>query len=358
MRETIALTEREQRRALALNRVLGGEVTVGGAAGLLGLSERRTKRLLAAYREEGVASLPHGNRGREPRNKLDGGTRAKAVELAGGRYAGLNHTHVTGKLAEEEGLGVSRSTVRRLLVGGGAGEPEEEAGAEAPEPPGSGYPRRGWRQEGMLLQIDASPRVPAKRVWAGGPGAEARPARGHRRPGTRSRVRARAGGAVPADRGRGGVYRTAAARGRGVRRAPGSLPRPARRLPPETAAPPTAVSPPEAPPIRARAGRLPARATAPATPPTPPPAPPAVPNTTAARSAEPAAPPRPAHDHPWRRGYKERRGDKTAGQQQCLLGGRRPGGDRDRLRTGARSEPRRGTAAARIAPGVPRFRYT
>lgn len=123
MKETIALTEKEQRRALVLNRVLGGELAVGGAAELLGLSERQTKRLLAAYKKEGVASLPHGNRGREPHNKLDGGTKAKAVELASGRYAGLNHTHVTEKLVEEEGLRLSRSTVWRLLAGEGIRSP-------------------------------------------------------------------------------------------------------------------------------------------------------------------------------------------------------------------------------------------
>jgi transposase len=63
MERTISLTDEEQKRGKVLNEVLGGKLLQREAAGLLGMSERQFRRLVAAYREEGVASLPHGNCG-------------------------------------------------------------------------------------------------------------------------------------------------------------------------------------------------------------------------------------------------------------------------------------------------------
>ena len=48
------------------------------------------------------------------------------VQLARTRYAGTNHTHLTELLMEREGIDLSRSTVRRILV---------SAGMDSPPPP-------------------------------------------------------------------------------------------------------------------------------------------------------------------------------------------------------------------------------
>jgi hypothetical protein len=64
--ERVTLSEREQRRAMALNRVLAGAWTRREAAAVLGLSERQVRRLLAAYAACGPQALAHGNRGRPP----------------------------------------------------------------------------------------------------------------------------------------------------------------------------------------------------------------------------------------------------------------------------------------------------
>ncbi len=55
----------------------------GGIRGVLGLSLRHVRRLLAAYREEGAAALAHGNRERRPHNALGEDLRRQVVELAG-----------------------------------------------------------------------------------------------------------------------------------------------------------------------------------------------------------------------------------------------------------------------------------
>ncbi len=121
------------------------------AAELMALSLRQVRRLRAAYREEGAGGLAHGNRGRPSSNALDARTAERVVALAKQRYAGVNQQHLTELLEEEEGIRLSRSTVRRILLGAGIRSPQRR---RAPK-----HRRRRERkpQEGMLLQIDGSP---------------------------------------------------------------------------------------------------------------------------------------------------------------------------------------------------------
>ena len=70
--------------------------------------------------------------------------------LAEGRYAGFNHTHLTEMLAEREGIALSRSTVRRVLLAGGVRSLRPRRSPKR-------YSRRErYPQEGMLLQVDGS----------------------------------------------------------------------------------------------------------------------------------------------------------------------------------------------------------
>ena len=139
------LTNREQRRIEVLNGVTAGEVTVGVSAELMGVSERHAWRLLAAYRKEGVAAIAHGNRGRKPSTTTCPDTQHRVRELAEGRYAGFNHTHLTEMMAEREGIELSRSTVRRILLTEGVRSPRRR---KAPRR----YSRRErYPHEGMLL---------------------------------------------------------------------------------------------------------------------------------------------------------------------------------------------------------------
>lgn len=148
--EGLTLTTREQARIQVLNGVTAGAVRVAQAAELLGVSERHAWRLLAAYRKEGAAAVAHGNRGRKPSTTTDAGTRERVKELAEGRYAGFNHTHLTELLAEREGIGLSRSTVRRILLAAGLRSPRPRRASRR-------YSRRErYPQEGMLLQVDGS----------------------------------------------------------------------------------------------------------------------------------------------------------------------------------------------------------
>ncbi len=149
-KETVSLNQKEQQRVMVLNGIERGDLTGKEGAGLMGLSVRQVRRLVAAYRREGVAAIAHGNRGRRPVHALGEEVRKTVVALAQGSYAGLNHYHLTELLWEREGLRLSRSTVRRILVGAGLKSPRRR------RPPKHRCRRERYPQEGMLLQIDGS----------------------------------------------------------------------------------------------------------------------------------------------------------------------------------------------------------
>jgi transposase len=133
-----------------MNLILDRKYPVREAARLIGLSERHTWRLLAAYRREGATALAHGNRGRLPWNARDNNLLLRVTELARDRYQGFNQCHLTELLAEREGIVLSRSTVRRFLLAGGLSSPRQRRG------PHHRCRRQRMPQEGMLVQIDGS----------------------------------------------------------------------------------------------------------------------------------------------------------------------------------------------------------
>ena len=146
----VKLNQQEQAKIQVLNRVLEYQLPIAQAAEIKGVSERHTKRLLAAYRRHAAAALAHGNRGRKPHNAVPEVDAAAVVKLASNGYAGTNHTHFTGLLREREGIYLSRPTVRRILVRAGIGSPRSRRSQQ------HRFQRRRMPQDGMLVQIDGS----------------------------------------------------------------------------------------------------------------------------------------------------------------------------------------------------------
>jgi len=146
----VTLSKKENKRAIVLAKVDRGEMTAAQAKEVIGLGIRQIRRLLAKYRQEGPQALAHGNRGRQPQHTLSPSIRAKVLELAQTKYAGFNHSHLTDKLREEEKLAISRSSVRRILVGAGIKSPRKR------RPPKHRSRRERMPQQGMMLQLDGS----------------------------------------------------------------------------------------------------------------------------------------------------------------------------------------------------------
>ena len=120
------------------------------AATLMGVSTRHTRRILAAYREEGAAALAHGHRGRRAPNTTSETKRSEVLRLAQTRYPDANHTHLSELLREREGIEVGRTTLRRILVGAGLKSPRRR------RPPQHRIRRQRMPREGMLIQVDGS----------------------------------------------------------------------------------------------------------------------------------------------------------------------------------------------------------
>ena len=142
------MTQKEQARLQVLNSLLTEHMTSDQAAKLMGVTTRRTRRILAAYREKGAASLAHGHRGRRPANATPDAVVAGVVRLARTRYAGANHTHLSELLSERDGIDIGRTTLRRILLDAGLTSPRRR------RPPKHRVRRQRMPREGMLIQVD------------------------------------------------------------------------------------------------------------------------------------------------------------------------------------------------------------
>ncbi len=148
--ENVTLTQKEQTRLQVLNGLLAEHMALDQAATLMGVTTRHTRRILAAYREKGVAAVAHGHRGRRPANATPDAVVAGVVRLARTRYAGANHTHLSELLSEREGIDIGRTTLRRILVNAGLSSPRRR------RPPKHRVRRQRMPREGMLVQLDGS----------------------------------------------------------------------------------------------------------------------------------------------------------------------------------------------------------
>jgi len=135
---------------MVLNQVEVGWMRGREAAEVLGLSLRHVRRILAAYRKEGAVALAHGNRGRKPHHALGPDLKRQVLGLIQSTYAGCNTQHFTELLTEREGMVLSRSSVRRILLEAGIRSPRKR------RPPKHRSRRERYPKEGMLLQIDGS----------------------------------------------------------------------------------------------------------------------------------------------------------------------------------------------------------
>ncbi|HXG50802.1 MAG TPA: ISNCY family transposase [candidate division Zixibacteria bacterium] len=146
----IRVSQQELHRVHVVRLTLEGREGVGKGAKLLGVSVRQMKRLRRKMRAGGALGLLHGNCGKPAWNKTRCATVQKVIELAGGRYHGLNDTHFAEKLKEKEKVDLSRSTVRRILRGAGIAAVRKRGVKRH-------YRRRERKaQEGALLLWDGS----------------------------------------------------------------------------------------------------------------------------------------------------------------------------------------------------------
>jgi len=119
MTRRLPMGQKELIRIKVLEMVRQGKMTLKAAVKTMGVSYRQGIRLYAAYRQEGDAGLIHGNYGKPSNNRTPEITREAALELYRNKYNDFGPTFAAEKFAEEEGLQISVSVLRRLLIEAG-----------------------------------------------------------------------------------------------------------------------------------------------------------------------------------------------------------------------------------------------
>jgi transposase len=111
----VTMSQKEFQRVKVIENAAGGRLSVREASRLLQLSERQVQRLKRRYRPDSVGWVQHGNRGRPMPWAVSIPQKQLILTLARSKYQGFNDSHLAEKLRAEEGLAVSRETVRRIL---------------------------------------------------------------------------------------------------------------------------------------------------------------------------------------------------------------------------------------------------
>ena len=155
------MSQKEFQRVKVIENAVGGRLNVREASRLLQLSERQVQRLKRRYRPDSIAWVQHGNRGRSVPWAFSLPQKQLILTLARDKYRGFNDSHLTEKLCAEEGLTVSRETVRRLLRAAKLSSPQQRR-------PRRYRSRRPPRPRfGMMVLTDAS-----RHHWLQGRGPE------------------------------------------------------------------------------------------------------------------------------------------------------------------------------------------
>ena len=124
--ETYNMTDKEMARLIVAERLIAGEITIKGAADVLGLSTRQVKRIKKGVRLNGPKKVIHGNRKRKPVNAVAGKVKDLVVELKTGKYAGTNFSHFAELPEEREGIDISQPTAHRILRSAGIASPRKK----------------------------------------------------------------------------------------------------------------------------------------------------------------------------------------------------------------------------------------
>ena len=144
------MSGRERDRLKVLHEVRRGQLTQRGAAKQLGITERWVRKLLVRIKQQGDGGIVHGLRGRESNRRLAEKVRTRIVKLVKAKCRDFGPTLASEYLAQNDGVKVSKETVRQVLMAAGL----RRASGRRVEEVHTWRPRRSCR--GELVQWDTS----------------------------------------------------------------------------------------------------------------------------------------------------------------------------------------------------------
>ena len=115
----IAMRMRDLQRIEVLSKIVDGRMTLVSAASVLALSERQVRRLLDVLVADGAVAIRHKARGRPSNNRNSHGVRDYVLGIVRERFLDFGPTLAAEKLALNDGVAVSRETLRQWMTEAG-----------------------------------------------------------------------------------------------------------------------------------------------------------------------------------------------------------------------------------------------
>lgn len=112
----VELNMTEQEKYETIKKLVETKGNKKRAAMKLGCSERHINRMIKGYQDKGKEFFVHGNRGRKPKHALDRDVKSTILDLYNTKYCDANFQHYSELLWKYEGIEVSPSTVRSILM--------------------------------------------------------------------------------------------------------------------------------------------------------------------------------------------------------------------------------------------------
>ncbi len=144
----IRMSVKEAKRGGIIEQVVKGWITQVKAGGIIGVTDRQVRRILARYKEEGIRGLIHRSRGREGHNRIK--EEQKILKIYHDKYSDFGPTFASEKLWEINKIKINRETLRLWLI-------REQGEREWCR---KERPHKKWRERkecfGEMVQMDGS----------------------------------------------------------------------------------------------------------------------------------------------------------------------------------------------------------
>lgn len=148
-RDIITMSQKELKRLHVIHKVVEGSLSQARAAELISLSERQIRRIVKRIGVEGAKGIQHRLRGKESNRKTPKKVVERVRHLYQEKYQGFGPTLLSEKLSEQEGIEVSKESVRTWLIESGQWQKRRKSRTH-----------RHWRERkshcGEMLQLDGS----------------------------------------------------------------------------------------------------------------------------------------------------------------------------------------------------------
>ena len=148
-KDMIAMSQEDLRRLAVIHKAIDKRVTQVEVAGILDLSDRQVRRIIARVSEDGDKGVIHQSRGQPSHNATALKIKKRVINLCRKTYEGFGPTLASEKLFERDKIDISRETLRQWL-----------RHEKLPYRDRKKRPHRQWRERkhhyGQMVQMDGS----------------------------------------------------------------------------------------------------------------------------------------------------------------------------------------------------------